>query len=131
MLPPCPAPRRTGAVVDPVHQRFPRQQLERAEQRLPRGRSPERRQRRFRGASERSVRLRRSQRGDGDGGETKRDNLRHRQRQTAVKRDVVIDVDDVARGEVDEDVVQVPVPQADEVAHHGRRRHRPRVTHRF
>ena len=64
---------------------------------------------------------------DHDGREAKRHELGDPQGQPAVESDVVVDVNHLAAFKIHQDVVQVPVAQAQEVAKYGRCGDRPRV----
>ena len=64
---------------------------------------------------------------DHNGRETKRHELGDPKRQPAVESDVVVDVNHLAAFKIHQDVVQVAVAQAQEVAEYGRCGDRPRV----
>ena len=116
-----------AALLRPLHQGVARERLEAAEEDVARVASAKRGERSLRGESERSLDAERTQRGDDDGGETEGHALGHGERGAAVKRDVVIDVHDVALAKIDENVVEVSIAEAEEMTQHGRRRHGTRV----
>ena len=119
--------RSRAALLRPLHQGVARGRLEAAEEDVARVASAKRGERSLRGESERSLDAERTQRGDDDGGETEGHALGHGERGAAVKRDVVIDVHDVALAKIDENVVEVSIAEAEEMTQHGRRRHGTRV----